>query len=147
MLRIEGFEVRIYCDADELLQDCPLPNNACLVIDHILPGMSGLDLVAAMRARTLSLPAILITTHPTAALCKCARSLDVPIGMIRSRLSRGRESLRTLMNWRDGTEAVNGAAVTRTVPKRLHAALRMRHDSQSTNAAPASRSGRYPGNR
>ena len=49
---------------------------------------------------------------------EAATILDVPIGTIRSRLSRGRQSLRTLMNLRDGTEAVNGAAAMSTVPKR-----------------------------
>lgn len=79
MLRIEGFDVRTYRDGDELLQERELPSNACMVIDQILPGMPGLDLVAAMRDRTLSFPAILVTTHPTEALCRRARSLNVPI--------------------------------------------------------------------
>jgi RNA polymerase sigma-70 factor, ECF subfamily len=52
---------------------------------------------------------------------EAARILDVPLGTIRSRLSRGRESLRTLMDLRDETEATSGAAITsaRSNPKRF----------------------------
>jgi RNA polymerase sigma-70 factor (ECF subfamily) len=49
---------------------------------------------------------------------EAATILDVPIGTIRSRLSRGRESLRALMDGRAGTEAESGVAVTSVVPKR-----------------------------
>jgi DNA-directed RNA polymerase specialized sigma24 family protein len=49
---------------------------------------------------------------------EAATILDVPIGTIRSRLSRGRTSLRTLMDRSDGMEATNGAAMTPAGPKR-----------------------------
>jgi RNA polymerase sigma-70 factor, ECF subfamily len=49
---------------------------------------------------------------------EAAKILDVPIGTVRSRVSRGREALRKLMDRRDGTEAASGAAFTSAVPKR-----------------------------
>jgi hypothetical protein len=49
-----------------------------------------------------------------------AMILGVPIGTVRSRLSRGRSSLRELMDRRDGTEAPSGAAI---------------HERQSADAA------------
>jgi hypothetical protein len=49
---------------------------------------------------------------------EAARILDVPIGTIRSRVSRGREALRKLMDRRDGTDAASGTAFASAVPKR-----------------------------
>jgi two-component system, LuxR family, response regulator FixJ len=78
-LEIEGFAVCIYASADELLEVGELPFCNCLVVDHRLPGMNGLDLIAALRMRQVEAPAILITSHPTAALSARAAKTDVPI--------------------------------------------------------------------
>ena len=65
-LEIEGFAVCVYADAADLLTD--VPPAACFIIDQKLPGMSGLDLLAELRRRHIGSPAILITTHPSAAV-------------------------------------------------------------------------------
>lgn len=67
-LEIEGFSVRLYPTGAELLDEKDLPENGCLVADYHLPGMNGLDLLARLRERNVRLPAILITTHPSARI-------------------------------------------------------------------------------
>jgi two-component system, LuxR family, response regulator FixJ len=78
-LEMEGFYVRSYANADELLSLGDLASCSCLVIDQRLPGMSGLDLIAALRARQVVAPAILITSHPSTALSEQAARTHVPI--------------------------------------------------------------------
>jgi two-component system, LuxR family, response regulator FixJ len=78
-LEIEGFAVRDYPDGMELLNDRELPRGGCLVIDQNLPGMNGLDVVARLRDRQVSVPAILITSHPSATVSERAARAGVPI--------------------------------------------------------------------
>jgi two-component system response regulator FixJ len=77
--QVEGFAVRAYSGGFELLNDTELPRGGCLVIDQNMPGMNGLDLVAQLRARDIAVPAILITSYPTAALSERAAKAGVPI--------------------------------------------------------------------
>jgi two-component system, LuxR family, response regulator FixJ len=78
-LQIEGFAVRLYADARELLDDPDLPTFGCMIVDQRLEGMTGLDLVAALRARRIALPAILVTTNPPAILKQLAAEAGVPL--------------------------------------------------------------------
>jgi len=70
LLETEGIAVRGYATGAELLTE--VPPAACFIIDYKLPGMSGLDLLAELRNRKIAAPAILITTHPSAAVRKRA---------------------------------------------------------------------------
>jgi two-component system response regulator FixJ len=78
-LEIDGFPVRAYSNAAELLNDRELPGSGCLVIDYKLPGANGLDLLDELRRRHVDLPAILITTKPSASVRRQAAVAGVPI--------------------------------------------------------------------
>jgi two-component system, LuxR family, response regulator FixJ len=77
-LEIEGLAVRSYATAAELLSADIDPCD-CLVIDQKMPDMSGLDLIAALRERNISTPAILITSHPSLSLRESAKKAHIPI--------------------------------------------------------------------
>ena len=78
-LEIEGFLVRLYASGSELLGERDIPRCSCLVVDQRLPGIAGLDLIIKLREQSVSAPAILITSHPTAELARRAAGANVPI--------------------------------------------------------------------
>ncbi len=67
-LELEGYEVRLYEDAADLLGEAGLPGAGCLVVDHHMPDMDGVTLVIRLRERRVGLPAILITGRITEEL-------------------------------------------------------------------------------
>lgn len=79
VLEVEGFQVRVFASAEELLNEASLPDPSCLVVDYYMPGMNGLELVAQLRARDVSIPAILITPAPSETLRARAAAAGVPI--------------------------------------------------------------------
>jgi len=78
-LEIEGLTVRSYETGEELLRANDLERCDCFVVDQKMPGMSGLDLIATLRARQINAPAILITSHPGLLLRERAKNAGIPI--------------------------------------------------------------------
>lgn len=63
LLRTEGFAVETYLSAEAFLAAGVGDDGGCVVTDVRMAGMSGMDLLAAMRERGLALPTIVITGH------------------------------------------------------------------------------------
>jgi len=78
-LEVEGFSVRTFANGDDLLGEAKLTDFACFIIDQRLPGMSGFELVAAMRRQRIDGPVILITSQPTIILRERAARAGIPI--------------------------------------------------------------------
>jgi FixJ family two-component response regulator len=73
LLELEGFVVHSYASAAEFLSTDDVERCSCLVTDQNMPGMSGLDLIAQLRTRHASAPAILITSDPSLFVRERAR--------------------------------------------------------------------------
>ena len=78
-LEAEGFSVHVFADGQELLRQRALPDCGCLVVDQNLPGICGIDLIASLRERQVSVPAVLITSHPNKRLQAHAAHAGIPI--------------------------------------------------------------------
>jgi two-component system, LuxR family, response regulator FixJ len=78
-LETDGFAVRGFLDGKSLLAAWQPSAAHCLVIDHILPGVSGLEVLENLRTRDARVPVIMITTHPTLRFRQRAAQLDATV--------------------------------------------------------------------
>lgn len=63
LLKAAGFAVTLFGSAEDLLKAGQFTEIACLIADIRMPGMSGLDLQAKLKAEGGSTPIIFITAH------------------------------------------------------------------------------------
>ena len=68
LLRSLGLASRTFADAKSFLTAYEPRANCCLVVDVRMPGMSGIELQDALRARGTALPVIIITGHGDIAM-------------------------------------------------------------------------------
>jgi two-component system response regulator FixJ len=78
-LELEGFAVRAYRSGAEFLAAGDFRDCKCFVIDQRMPGMSGMELIAELRGRNISAPAILVISQPSRVLSARAAKAHVPI--------------------------------------------------------------------
>lgn len=77
LLETYGFNVRSYTSAGQFLGDLRRDETRCLVIDQHMPGIEGLDAVAALHRESLFPPTILITGRLDAMISRRADQLGV----------------------------------------------------------------------
>jgi FixJ family two-component response regulator len=63
MMDSAGLAARCYGSAEEFLESEHWPETACLVLDMVMPGMSGLELQAKLKTLSAHLPIIFITAN------------------------------------------------------------------------------------
>jgi two-component system, LuxR family, response regulator FixJ len=78
-LELEGFAVRIFGSGAELLQAGDVDAWNCLVVDHKMPEMSGLELIEKLQGRNVLTPAILLVSNPNAAISARAARGAIPV--------------------------------------------------------------------
>ena len=78
-LEIDGFVIRTYASAEELLASGNPDNFQCLVVDQDMPRMTGIELVTVLRAQGLRVPVLLISGHVTPAVTRQASVAGIPI--------------------------------------------------------------------
>ena len=100
LLKAEGMEVKTYSSASGFLGAVGNSCHGCVVADVRLPGLSGIELVNAMKERGFSIPVILITGHGDVQLAVKAMKLgawdfiekpfqgDALIGAVRAAIKR-----------------------------------------------------------
>ena len=78
-LEVEGLAVRSYVSGADLLSAGDLARCDCYVVDQKTSATSALNLIAQLRDRHLTAPAILIASLPSRSLREQAKKADVSI--------------------------------------------------------------------
>ena len=85
LLRSAGFEVETFASGLEFLESLSTRLPGCLVLDIHMQGMTGFDVLAALAARQLRLPTIVITAldvesaEPSALRAGALRFMHKPV--------------------------------------------------------------------
>jgi two-component system, LuxR family, response regulator FixJ len=76
LLKAHGFDVVAFVGGEELLAALPDRHFDCVLLDLHMSGMTGFDVLAAMRAMDAAPPVIVITAHDEPECTQRAIALD-----------------------------------------------------------------------
>ena len=68
LLREFGFEARAFSSAEEFLSSDCVDGTSCLILDIVMPGMSGLELHQELRRRRQKIPVVFVTAQRDEAI-------------------------------------------------------------------------------
>lgn len=76
LLSLHGYGTATFGCAEDLLAALDETSVGCIVADIRMPGMSGIELQQALRARGIALPVVIITAHGDVASARAAFRAD-----------------------------------------------------------------------
>lgn len=68
MLALAGYAVEVYTSAESFLEPHRGERKGCLIVDSVMPGISGLDLLKRLKSEGRDLPSIVITGYGDVAM-------------------------------------------------------------------------------
>ena len=78
LLEVIGYTVQIFASAAEFLQ-ANVRHFGCLILDHHMPNMTGLELAERLRAYGALIPILLITGSPSPTIIARAAGLGIKV--------------------------------------------------------------------
>lgn len=122
MLSLQGYRTACFASAEDFLLRVNDDDRGCLLLDIRMPGMSGLDLLTALRERRWQVPVIMLTAHGDAASARQAfkaevldfleKPLNYELLMAGIEQAVGRERERLVSQTASGEQAVRLATLT-----------------------------------
>ena len=79
LLEIEGYAVTALSNPTAVLEHSSVHLAVCLIIDHDLPGMNGLDLMKVLRSRYPEIPLILMASNVDKQILSRSRAFGVQV--------------------------------------------------------------------
>lgn len=79
LLESAGYRVEAFASGPELLAAFNGPNPAVVLLDHVMPGMDGLEVFGRLRDLDPRVPVVLVTGHPDPGIRTRARAVGVPL--------------------------------------------------------------------
>ncbi len=79
LLNSAGYGVATYASGVQFLQEAPLGELSCLVVDQQMPDLTGIQTIARLRALGVNLRVALITSSPSPELVRLAQELGADV--------------------------------------------------------------------
>jgi FixJ family two-component response regulator len=79
MLEAEGYRVAAFESGSQLLSALTEAKPCCIVIDYVLPDMTGLNACERLQALGVTAPMIIITGHPSPMIREKVQKADLPL--------------------------------------------------------------------